>query len=443
MRVAFLQKDPLPDPALMALGASLAFRGHEAEVFLPAAERDLQRSIRRFAPALVVLRPPTGLQDWAIEQARAAKACTGGAPTVLVGQYAIDHPEVVRQDGVDLVVLGDPETTIPELLWKIFKERELPGTSGTVACVDGELVRGGERAFVDDVDQLPLPDLEIYRRYGFVGGQTTLPFAVGRGPLENTHAGARVGAAELRRRFGPARRHSVAEATQRLNLLIARRPSFRRVAFRDDTLLHEPRSGWLDEFLARYRAEIGKPFSCVARPDQLDAETVSRLAEAGCDRVLVVIGAGTEELRAAAMGVELPDALVEAAVGRVRDAGMRVWTQIFLGHRGETEETAQAAVDLVARLKPDHAFAHRVLDGEGDAFDGLDKLCALLPVGVGLPLGGVLTKAAPGLLAGPLHQLHHDLSMFRSDELATRDVLRVAAGLWRGRSTRPARPMLE
>jgi hypothetical protein len=448
MRVAFIQKDPLPDPALMTLGAAVAFRGHEAECFLPRAERDLHRAMRRFAPAAVVFMPPTGFHAWALQQAASLRACTGGAPHIFTGSWATDHPGCVREPGVDLVMVGDPETTLPEILWKILKERELPGTSGTVAAGPDGLIAGAPRAFVDAPDELPLMDLEIYRRYGFVQRQTTLAFATGRGVLENTHAGFTIGMKELRRRFRPAPRHSVAEVIERVHLMVQRRPRYRRVAFKDDTLLLDPHSGWLQEVLERYRNEIALPFSCVARPDQLDAETVARLAKAGCRRVLVGVESGDAALREACLGVAVPDEQVIDGVGRLRAAGLGVWTVSFFGVPGETAETADATVTLNRRLRPDHAFGIPVMDEPGSAITPeLARLAHLLPLATGVPglsgLAGPLARLPLDRVVRAAFQAQHDLAFVASDELTRADVVRIAAGMGLGRSTRPARPVLQ
>ncbi len=447
MRVAFIQKDPMPDPALMVLGAAVVFRGHEAECFIPAAERDLEASLKAFAPAIVVFSPTTGFFGWALEQARRIRGMTGGAPNVFTGTHATDHPEIVREDGVDLVMVGDPETTLPELLLKIFKERELRGTSGTVALVDGELVRGPEREAIDDLDSLPLPDLEVYRRYGFVQRQTTLAAAVGRGVFENTHSGFRIGLQELQRRFRPARRHSVAEAIQRVHLMLQRRPNYRRVAFKDDSFLMEPLP-WVHEFLSRYRDEIGLPFSCVAAPDVLDEAMVSRLANAGCALVRLAVESGDEGLRSAVLGRTVTDAQVVDAVARLRDRGIAVHTISFFGLPGETPQTATRTLDFTLELRPDHAFAILVADEEGASLSPeIERLQLLLPLAASAPvLRGAAVQAAtmPGDgLYRALFQLHHDMAFVTGDELARPDVLRIVASMWRGRSARPARPMLQ
>ncbi|MCP4869774.1 MAG: hypothetical protein GY898_13765 [Proteobacteria bacterium] len=421
MRVAFIQKDPMPRPDLMVLGASVTFLGHQASVFIPAAERDLERALRRFAPAVVVFAPPTGFHPWAFGVARRISAITGGAPNVFVGSHATDHPEIAREAGVDLVMVGDPETTLRELLFKIDNERDLPGTTGTVAASpDGTLIEGPARQAMDELDDLPLADLEIYRRYRFVRHQTTLSVCTGRGVMENVHAGFRIGPKELERRFEQAPRHSVTEAIHRVHLHIQRRPHYRRVAFRDDTLLMDGAlEPWLGDFLDRYRREVGLPFQCGARSDLLGPEVVRELARAGCDLIRLATDARDHDAD---------------AVARLRAAGIHVQTISFLGRPGDGDADSLAELDHVLTLEPEHAFAI-ACDGTVRPFD--ERLQRVFPIVVDAPLLKPLALAAVGSgadrLLNKVFQLHHDLSFITSGELAPVDIVRIASRMRRGR----------
>lgn len=444
MRVAFIQKDPLPDPRLMVLAASTVFRGHQVTVFIPAAERDLPRALRRFAPDALVFSPPTGFESWAVDQARRMRTLTGGSPNLFTGTHATDFPEIAREDGVDLVLLGDPETTLSEVLLKIErghgKSRELPGTTGTVASESsGELLFGAERQFIDDLDELPLADMEIYRRYPFVRNQTTLSFACGRGVMENTHAGFEIGLSELARRFQPSRRHSVTETLRRLHLHIHRRPIYRRVAFRDDSLLMNLGDGWLQEFLSLYRDEIGLPFSCVARPDQLDAATLDLLAASGCARVRLGVESGDPQIRRAITGITITDDDIFEVARGLRERDISLHTITFLGYPGEQTESALRSLDLNAALEPDHAFGIlvRLADGEPQS-EEIRRLQLLFPLAAGRPaLRGLVESAIHSgntTVLRKLFQAHHDAAFLTSGELGTRDILGIALGMKRSRN---------
>ena len=436
MRVAFIQKDPLPDPYVAGIAAQSVYRGHQARVFLPAAERDLEGAVRRFAPGALVFHVAGGFDDWADRVGQRLKAALGGPPVCAIGRFAADHPELARRAGIDYVLTGDPDETIPELLWRISREKTLEGTMGTVCEQDGELIAAPAREDIADLDETPAPDFEIYRHYGFVGGQRTGPICVGRGTMENLHAGYRIGLAEVQQRFRPARRLSVHGAIARTHMMRNRRP-YTRFGFRDDTLTLDP--DWLAAFLDRYRREVEVPFGCMARPDQLAPKVIDGLAAAGCDCVRLGIESGDPDLRRAATGTAIPDGQIEGVVARLRERGIRVHAVSWLGLPGETAETAQRTVDLIARLRPDHAFCFTLWDDPGAATTpALQRLAWLVPYVARAPwLAGAVARAMdrPGdALYRRLFLLQHDLGFIASGELPALDIARIGLRMSRARA---------
>ncbi len=437
MRVAFIQKDPLPDPFVAVVAAQAVYRGHQARVFLPGAERDLEGSVRRFAPGALVFHVAGGFEDWADRVGLRLRTALGGPPVCVIGSYGTDHPELALRDGIDYVLPGDPDETIPELLWRISMEKTLEGTMGTVCRgPDGALLWGPPREQIADLDETPAADFEIYQRYGFVAGQRTAPMCVGRGTIENLHAGVRISLAEVGRRFRPARRMSVGQAISRANMLRNRR-RYRRFGFRDDSLTLDP--DWLALFLDRYRREVELPFGIMARPDQLAPKIIDGLAAAGCDCVRLGIESGDPQLRRAAMGTTVSDPEIEAVVERLRSHGIRVHTVGWLGLPGETRETAMRTVELVARLRPDHAFCFTVADEPGSASTPeLRRLAWLVPhAGRAPALAGLVARALDGpgdALYQRLFLLQHDLGFIRSGELPPWDILRIGTRMSRARA---------
>ncbi len=437
MRVAFIQKDPLPDPYVAIVAAQAVFRGHQARVFLPGAERDVVRSIREFAPGLLVFHVAGGFEDWALRTGKALGNALGGPPVCWIGAFPSDHPDLALRDGVDFILPGDPDETIPELLWRISLEKTLEGSMGTVGTRDGaSLVTGPPRDDLIDLDETPAADYEIYKRYRFVQDQKTAPILVGRGTVENLHAGLRVGTNELRRRFRPARRHSVQGAISRVQMMKQRRPIYRRFGFRDDSLCTDP--DWLAAFLDRYRVEVELPFGCMARPDQLSPKIIDQLADAGCDCVRLGVESGDAELRRDLAGTAIPDEQVEAVVARLKERNLRVHTVSYLGVPGETLDTAARTVQLIAHLKPDHAFCFTVWDDDDAVVSPeLQRLAWLVPFVARAPMLENAILTAMGRSADPLFstlfQIHHDVGFVRSGELPMLDMARMALQMSRSR----------
>jgi hypothetical protein len=432
MRVAFIQKEPVPDPAVMSVASILTFGGHRAEAFLPRAEARIDDRLRTFAPRLLVFHVWSGMEEWATAWSRRLRAATGGAPVVWIGQHGLDHPEAAGIQGVDIVVPKDPEVVVPDLLRRLSREKELSGTAGAVWSAIGGIQHGPALEPAVDPGTLPIGDMEVYRHAPFVRDQRTLPFATGRGNLENCHAQWRPPVAEIRRRFQPAARLAADEALHRLRLHVQRRPCVRRVAFRDDTFLQNPTEHALP-FLGRYGAEVGRPFSIVARPADLDEDTVRVLRAAGCDAVHLDVISGAAALRAS-VGQGVPDAKIQAAVELLRANGIAVQTLTVVGLPGETPDTLAATEALLAAIRPDRACV-ALAEGAEALGTALWARARLLAIGADTPNlrrpVDALGRLLPASFAEAAFQFHHDWTFLRSGELRPWEVGRVALALRR------------
>ncbi len=435
MRVAFIQKDPMPDLRAMSIAAAAIFRGHRARVFIPAAERNLVKAIREYSPACLVFDVYTGFEGWCLERARALRAVTGNIPVFFVGQHADDFPEIVKDPAVDLVLQGDAEETVPDLLFLIERDRPLQDVPGTIAWHDGAPLAYPPREPLD-LDVWPQHDLEIYRRYRFVRAMRTLSFALGRGTIENFHAGFRMTRAELGRRFAGAPRRSVERSIEALHLAVSRRKFYRRVAFRDDTFTLD--ADWLCELMPRYREEIGLPFSCISRVDLLDDRVMDALADAGCRMVKLGIESGDAGLREQVIGRPVSDDEVRAVVDGLARRRITVQTVAFLGLPGETAETAASTLALSVALRPAHAHALLMADEPGASLSPeCEALWRLLPVAARFPFleSAILDAASTprDALYERIFQWNHDLGFLTSGELGPRDIARMILGM-RGHS---------
>lgn len=438
MQVALIQKQPLADPVLASTGSALLAAGHRAEVFVPAAEPDLARALRHFAPALLVFSPGGGEEGWCLRQAGRLRQATGGAKVAMVGPVASDQPALARHAAVDVVLRGDPESGLPELASAVPDGEAMGRVAGAVVAGRGQDLQEGPAPRTSrDPSAIPLEDIDIYRRYPWVLRLGLLRFAVGRGTGENLHADAAIGPQEFARRFAPARRFSVEDALQRLHLRLRRQPAARRVAFVDDSLL-APRAprGWLEGLLDRYRREVGLPFSCLARADLLE-KRIDLLARAGCKLVKLGIECGDEGLRRRVARTPVSDEQLRETVAELRRAGIRVHAVCLVGLPGESLDQALCTLDLATALKPDRAYALPFRDGTDGGDPAFGRLASVLPLVVRFPrlrefVPGALGRRMDGALAA-LHQVHHDAASLGSFDLGPMEILHVAARMKAGR----------
>ena len=87
-----------------------------------------------------------------------------GIPTIAGGQHFIEENITeALHNGVDVVVIGEAEETIPELLRALEGKRAWGEIAGIAYLENGQRVETRERKPLMDFDQLPIPDFSLVR----------------------------------------------------------------------------------------------------------------------------------------------------------------------------------------------------------------------------------------------------------------------------------------
>jgi len=87
-----------------------------------------------------------------------------GVRTVAGGQHFVEENiEQALRNGVDVVVIGEGEKTIAELLACFREGGDLSGVAGIAYLSDGQVVRTPDREPLTAFDELPIPDFSLLR----------------------------------------------------------------------------------------------------------------------------------------------------------------------------------------------------------------------------------------------------------------------------------------
>ncbi|MGD2153481.1 MAG: cobalamin-dependent protein, partial [Gemmatimonadales bacterium] len=135
---------------------------HEVKIFDMILERDLQAALRGFAPDVVGTSCYiTGVNE-VKKICRAVKMWNRECWTVVGGVQASQAPEDFADPAIDCIVRGDGTTVMPQLMEAFAGGRPLEEIPG-LALPDGgaRVVRTGERRYMSDPDQLPLPRRDL------------------------------------------------------------------------------------------------------------------------------------------------------------------------------------------------------------------------------------------------------------------------------------------
>jgi anaerobic magnesium-protoporphyrin IX monomethyl ester cyclase len=340
---------PYPTLGLLYLSAYLKARGFSVSVFDATFQRfaDFERALQAQRPPVVGLYTNLMTKFNILQMMDACRAV--GARVVLGGPEPASYAADYLAHGADAIVVGEGELTLEDLLARDFKDlHAIPGLIYLGA--DGQVVTNPARPYIADLNTLPFPDREAIDvdRYVQVWrenhGQGSVSLITARGcPFHcqwcshavygNTH-----------------RRRSPENVADELELLLARyRPD--QVWYADDVFTIHRR--WFLEYARLLKARnLRVPFECISRPDRLDEDVVTALAEMGCYRLWLGSESGSQRVLDA-MRRETKVTDVQAKTRLLQQHGIQVGMFIMLGYESEDLSDLEATTEHLKQSNPD------------------------------------------------------------------------------------------
>lgn len=342
---------PHPPLGLLYLSSHLKQRGLCVGVFDATFQ-----SLQDFAATLDRERPPVvGIAVNLMTKRNAltmiAIAKQKGAKVVIGGPDPPHHAAAYLKAGADVVVIGEGEQTLEELIGVLRSRGDLAAVNGIVfMSADGAMVRTPPRSLLPDLDRQPYPDRDAIDLPRYLGawrqrhGVGTVSLITARGcPYTCTWCSRSV--------FGEThRRRSVTNVADEAEAIVDRyRPE--RLWYADDVFaIHRT---WTINYAAELeRRRLRMPFECISRAERIDDDVADALQSLGCFRVWIGSESGSQRVLDA-MKRKVSVGQVHDAAQRLRRRGIEVGMFIMLGYDGERAEDLQATVDHLKRTAPD------------------------------------------------------------------------------------------
>lgn len=353
---------PYPTLGLLYISAYLRREGFDVEIFdATFATRDeLHARLETGPPG--VLGVYTNLITRTSVLKVMSRARELGWTVVAGGPESANYPDHYLEHGAHVVVVGEGEETLEELLPALSARgpNHLHGIRGAIfVAEDGEVIHNPIRAQIADLDALPWPDREqidldryvdVWREHH---GKGSVNLITARGcPYTCRWCSHAV--------FGYThRRRSPGDVADELEHILERyRPD--QVWYADDVFTIHHR--WLFEYAEELKGRgIDIPFETISRADRMrgsphrgrgEEEVIATLAEMGCWRIWIGSESGSQRiLDAMDRGVKVEE--VQWAVETCKKHGIEVGMFLMWGYEGETLEDVRATVDHVKRTQPD------------------------------------------------------------------------------------------
>jgi len=332
------------------LAAVLEEAGHDVRIIDGIAEK---KSIEQIAGKaqhfdFVGVTACTSFAKRAYESVKAVKEISD-APIIFGGPHATVLPlEVVENQDIDFVVAGEGEYTILELVNALEKGKEVEKVKGLYFKKGKKVQFTGERQFVKNVDDIPMPARHLLQMHLYTGSESRsrrLPshsLISSRGcPFNCSFCGHIFG-----RNFRP---HSPERVLQEMELLVEKY-KVRDLGFWDDNFtVDKKRVIKICEMVKERDWDITS--SCEARVDCVDADVLKALKSAGCEFIAYGVESGSQPVLNSMRKGFVKDKVRET-FKLTQKIGIGIRAYFLIGLPGETKEDILKTLQFAKELNP-------------------------------------------------------------------------------------------
>jgi radical SAM superfamily enzyme YgiQ (UPF0313 family) len=252
--------------------------------------------------------------------------------------------DVIEDDNIDILVIGEGERTFSELVSKISRGEELAGTPGTALRNDGEIIWEDPGEPIDDLDSIPFPawdlvDIKTYAKLGRAGNVRRgryLPLFTSRGCPYGCYYCHNVFGGKFRAR-------SAENVVDEIKQIVGRFGITDLEVYDDIFNLDLDRAKTICRMLIDLDFGLSIAFPNGVRADRLDKELVDLLAQAGTTNLAVAVETASPELQKT-IGKNLDLPRVKDAVTWADNAGIVTNGYFMLGFPGETADQIRQTI---------------------------------------------------------------------------------------------------
>jgi radical SAM superfamily enzyme YgiQ (UPF0313 family) len=273
-------------------------------------------------------------------------------PSILGGPHPTFHPEILLEEGVDAICIGEGEEAILEFAERFEAGGRIPRGVRNIQVKreDGQVEASPVRPLIRDLDALPFPDRASFaRRHPLLRSHGVRHFMAQRGC---PHACTFCFNQGYHRLYGgsapPVRSRDPLSVCAEIVSAREEGP-LEMVSFVDDTFAHDP--GWVERFCGAYSRYVKLPYSVNLRADDRIPALAARLSESGCRLAYVGVEAGCDASRRL-LGRRMDDKTIRAALDALKRHGIRTITENMVGIPGETFGQALRTLRLNAVMRP-------------------------------------------------------------------------------------------
>lgn len=315
--------------------------------------KETLKMIQEQNPDVLVFSVLTATYEWMINIAKASKEINPNIKTIFGGVHVSAVPEkAIKKNEVDYVVVGEGEEAFIEILNAIEKRDFNSPIINTMFTSDsGEVIRGTNKPFVQNLDRLPPFTKELYDPHIPIDSHYITMASRGC-PYRCTFCFNNFFAElpETKIKGNYVRQRSVEHVIMELKYAKQRYKNLKWIDFEDDVFTTN--KSWLKEFLPIYKKEINLPFECLTHPRHMDDEIAKMLKEAGCKWVQIGVQTIDDGFKGKNLRRYEKAGHIKRSLKAMINAGLKVKADHMFGLPNEPIEAQENARRMYAEYCP-------------------------------------------------------------------------------------------
>ncbi len=352
MKVIFLQDNGINESLSVTDAAGLLkANGHECDLFIEKNERSFEQRIKDASPGLIVVPMDIWGERKVLGIAERAKK-TVDAPILFCGTYPLLFPEISDDDSVDIVCLGEAEYPILELANHLESHEDFSDIPNLVVKRNGETVVNEMRPLIQNLDSLPLPDRNIYFKYGFIKNFSVKRFTSGRGcPNACSFCYNAIFKEKYRGKGKFVRRKSVDRVIEEIESVKNAAP-IGSIHFSDDLFTDD--SAWVVDFCEKYSTKFKYPWTCNTAVHAVNDEMLAAMKKSRCHGIAMGVESGREHIRIKYLNKPYKDQEIIDVAKKIKSHGISLTSFNMMAVPYEKIDDVFATVSFNRLIKADN-----------------------------------------------------------------------------------------
>jgi radical SAM superfamily enzyme YgiQ (UPF0313 family) len=346
------EEDPYPPLGLAYIAAVIEKEGFNVKIFdMPILQANIHKAREYFQqekPDVVGIGCVAANYSYAIALARLVKKLLNCIVVLGGPQVTFVAKEVLKENPeVDIVVRGEGEITMLELLRSIAESRDLSNILGiTYRDYKGNIRSNPDRPLIREIDELPFPARHLLPMQNYRKLNKFTSIMGGRGCIYNCIYCS--SSAFWRNTIRFRKPEKIVEEIGRVH----NEYGYMNFKFIDDIFVFSGnRAKKLLEMLKRLYVNASIKWSCNTRIDLVSKESLRRALESGCDKITFGIESCSSEVLQT-IGKNFNVDQVKNIVKFAREIGIRVKLNFIFGLPGQSKEEVLRVLKLIEEAKP-------------------------------------------------------------------------------------------